>query len=397
MATGIAKNRSIIGIMEEVTEGTYVAPATANDFIQPLSEGFELTPAKELIERNILTSNIGKVTPRIGQKSVTGALPVEFRASGTEGAKTDFDLLLKGALGNSRQITTQTTTKAVGNTASVLQIEDADISKFNVGDIIVILEAGAHHVAAITAKVTTPGSANITVLPAASAPFSASVVISKSTTYYPANSGHPSLSLSYYWANEILEKAIGAKVTSMSLDNFTTGQIASFNFGFEGLSFDEVNGSAPFTPTYDSGLPPLILQACVFQDGVELQLNEFALSLENTLGFITSTCSENGRISSRVTQRVLSGSMNPYKDDASVAQFTKFNNQTAFSLFVRAFNPSSVSGEIILGSAIGIYLPNCIITEKSVGDQDGILTDQLSFSADRGTVGSSEEIYIGFV
>lgn len=397
MTTGIAKNTSIIGIMEEVTEGTYVAPAAATDYLQPQADGFDLSISKELVERTILTSSIGKVTPRVGQKSVTATLPVEFRASGIEGGKCDFDLLLEGLLGNSRQVTTQTTGKNAVNTTSLINLEDADANKFTVGDIIIVLVSGAHHLCAVASKVTTPGSASITVLPAAGSAFPNSAVISKTTTYYPANSGHIPLSLSYYWANQILQKAIGCKVTSMSLDNFSVGALAAFNFSLEGLSFDELDGSAPHTPSYDSGLPPLILNACIFQDGVDLPINSFGLSVQNTLGFITSTCSANGKIASRVTERAITGSINPYKDDTSVAQYTKFNQNTAYSLFIRAYNPSSTTGEIELGSAIGIYLPNCLTTEKAIGDQDGILTDELSFSATRGTAGTTEEIYIGFV
>jgi hypothetical protein len=396
MATGIAKNASIIGLMLESTEGTYVAPSSATDYIQPL-EGFDIAPKKEIVERTILTSSIGKVTPRVGQKSVTATLPVEFRASGTEGAATDFDLLLKGALGNKRQIASRITTKT-GNTGSVLQIEDADISSLTVGDIIVVLEAGAHHICAISAKTSGTGTATVTLLPSKpSGSFSDSVQISKSTTYYPANSGHIPLSLSTYWGNEILQKAVGCKVTKMSLDNFSVGGIASLGFEMEGLSFDESNGSAPHSPTYDTGLPPLILSAYVYQDGTSIDVNSFSLQLQNALGFITSTASQNGKISSRVTQRTLSGSMNPYKDDTSVANFTKFDQNTPFSLFVMARNPSAVSGEVELGSVVGIYLPNCLITEKKIADADGILTDELSFSADRGASGTTEEMYIGFV
>ena len=397
MTIGIAKNTSIIGIMQEVTEGTYVAPAAATDYIQPLADGFDLGMTKERVERNILTSSIGKVTSRVGQSSVTASLPVEFRASGVEGEKTDFDLLIKGCLGNSRQVTTQTTSKAAVNTTTLLNLEDADATKFNVGDVIIILAAGAHHLCAVVSRVTTPGSVSITVTPPAAALFPSGVVVSKTTTYYPANSGHIPLSLSYYWANEILQKAIGCKVTTMSIDSFAVGQLANFGFNLEGLSFDELNGSAPHTPTYDTGLPPLILNACIFQDGVEITVNTFALSVQNTLGFITSTCSSNGKISSRVTERVLSGTINPYKDDTSVAQYTRFNTNAPFTLFVRAFNPSAVAGEITLGSAIGIYLPNCLITEKAIGDQDGILTDELSFEATRGTAGTTEEMYMGFI
>jgi hypothetical protein len=323
---------------------------------------------------------------------------VEFRGSGVEGGDPDFDLLLKSALGNRRQLTARVTTKAApAHTTTVIQIEDADIASLSVGDVILILESGSHSVHAISAKTTGVGTATITITPARSVAPSASVQIAKFTTYYPANSGHIPLSLSYYLANEILAKAIGTKVTSLAVENFTTGQIASFNFGLEGLSFDEGNASAPHTPTYDTGLPPLILQACLFQNGIELQINEFTLSLENTLGFLTSTCSANGRISSRVTDRSISGSFNPFKDDTAATQFDLFNANTEYSLFVSAYNPSSVSGEIQLGSVVGIYLPKCISVEKTIGDQEGLLVDNVNFRATRGESGSTDEMFLGFV
>lgn len=397
MSIGIAKNTTIIAVKQETTEGTYVAPAATTDYLQPLSDGFDLGKKKDLIERNILTSSIGKVTPRTGQKSVSATLPVEFRASGVEGGQTDFHLLLLGLLGNTRNRASTITTKASIGTTTTAPIEDADIASLLVGDPVIFKVSGAHHLAVITSKVSTPGSASITFLPAAGAAIPASTVISKSQTYYPANSGHIPLSLSYYLGNEILDKAIGCKVTEMSLDNFQTGQLASLKFGLEGLSFDQVDGSAPHTPAYDSALPPLILNACIFQDGVEVQVNTFALSVKNTLGFLSSTCSSNGKISSRVTKRELTATLNPYKDDASVAQYTKFNANTPFSLFIKAYNPSTTSGEIEMGSALAIYLPNCIITELGTGDQDGILTDELSLSVDRGSSGSTEEIYFGMV
>lgn len=397
MANPIAKNNSVIGIKAETTEGTYAAPASATDYIQPLADGFELSPKKEQIERNILTSSIGKVTPRVGIRSVSGALPVELRASGVEGQETDFDVLLQSALGSRRQLAARITTKASGNTGTRLQIADADIASLNVGDMFVVLEAGAHVVCAVTAKDSTGGAAHVDVVPGrATGVFPNSVQISKFSTYVTANSGHPTFSVSNYWANEILEKAMGCRVTSLGIDSFSTGKIAGLKFGFDGIAFDEVDGSAAHIPSFDSGLPPLILGAFVYQDGVSLEVNQFSVNLQNEVSFKTATSSVNGRVASRITKRSVSGSINPYKDDTSVANFTKFNNQTPFNLMVFAANPSAVAGELELGSVVAIYLPHCVMTEKKVGDEGGLLVDQISFSSDRGN-GSTEEMYLGFI
>lgn len=389
MAIGIQKNTTIIGVEEEVTEGTYVAPSGVNSFVQPLEDGFDLTPAKELVERTILTSSVGNPTPRVGTKSVAATLPVEFRGSGTEGAAPDFDSFLKGALGDVRTVASQFTTDT-GHSSSVLNVT---AHPFTVGDVIVILESGSHHAAAIKAQ--TAGT--ITISPAASFTPSDSVVIAKSRTYFPANTGHPALSLSYFWGNEIRQTAIGTKVTTLSLDGFSTGGIASWNFGLEGLTFDEIDGAAPFTPAFDSGLPPIILSACVSQNDTNLDVNEFTFSLENALGFLTSTCNANGRISSRVTGRAITGSLNPYKDDTTVTQHTFFNDNTEYSIFAFAANPSAVAGEFVLGSVVGIYMPKVLTVEKAVADQEGVLTDAINFQATRGESGNDDEIFIGVI
>lgn len=399
MAIGLIKGSTIVGLIEEVTEGTYVAPAAATDFTQILKDGFSMTPSKELVERNLLSTSIGKVTPRVGKKSVAVEMPVEFRASGVEGGQPDFHILLKNLFGSTRTITAQNTSKAAGNTAQVLQIEDADIADYTVGDIVVVLESGDYIVSPITAVDSTGGAANITLLRTrAAGAFSGSVVISKSQMYLPANTGHTAMSISSYWANEIRESAIGCKVASMSLNNFSTGAIGDFGFSLEGLSFDQIDGVSPFSsPTYDIGLPPLILSSCIYQDGTEIKMNELSMSFENTISFLESTCSADGRISSRVSSRAISGSIAPYKDDTSVSQFTNFDNNTEYSLFFYSANPSTTSGEFDLGSVVGIYLPKCITTELAVADVDETLTDAISFSATRGAAGTTEEIYMGLI
>jgi hypothetical protein len=395
MATGITKNTTIIGIEVESTEGTYAAPSANTSYVAPLEDGFEVSPSKELVERNILTSSISNPTPRTGLESVTVQLPVEFRAAGVEGGDPDFDPLLKGALGNRRKVTVNRTVTGVGSTTSVFDLSTGHAASFAVGDFIICKEPGDHSCHFITAVNT--GTDQITVAPARSTPPTATTAISKSCTYYPANSGHQSISTSVYWGNTIREYAAGCKVTQMSVENFQTGQLASFNFALEGLDFNQADGAAPHTPSYDSATPPLILRACVYQNGTSIDINAFSMQLQNELGFITSTCSASGKVSSRVTARNITGNINPYKDDTSVAQWTKFDQNTEYSLMVFAYNPSSTTGEIDMGSAIGIYLPQCITTELKVGDQEGILVDDITFQATAGSAGSSNDIYVGFV
>lgn len=390
MANGIQKTQTVIGLMEESTEGTYVAPSAATAYIQPLEDGFGIQPARELLDREVLSPNIGSATPRLGIKSVTASLPVEFRASGTEGAEPDFDLLLQGLLGSRRQVASRFTTSTTHTTT---QINGTNIgTTFSVGDMIVVLEAGAYSYHFVSA---TPTANAITITPPAPDAPPNAVVIAKVTTYFPANSGHKALSISNYWANTVREAGIGCKVTSMTLDNFSTGQLASLNFALEGLNYTQIDGAAPHTPTFDASLPPVILSATVYKGGTAAQINTLSLSVDNTLGFLTATESANGRIKSRVTNREVTGSINPYKDDTTVTIFDDFVAGTTFSLTAFAYVPSSTAGEATLGSIVGIYLPSCIATELVVADEDGLLTDAITFKAVTGTVGDTNEIYIG--
>ncbi len=395
MALTVKKNTAV-GVEIEDTEGTYKAPTGTTSFVQTLAQGFELAPKKELLERNVFTASIGKTAPRTGQFQVTGSIPVEAKASATAGGAPEYAKLMKSALGNVRSASTTTTTKSSGNTATVLGIDDADISKFAVGDMVMIKQAGAYHVSPITTVTTGTGTATITLLVAhPSGDCTDSVVIEKFTTYIVANSGHPSLSISKYVESAVLEQAVGARVSSLSLENFSTGQLPSFNFGFEGLNFDRSLTAIPYTPAYDSALPPIILNARAYMDSTALVINEFSFQLTNSLGFQSSIAASNGRIAGRAVDRTIKGSINPYKLSDTIANYTKFQANTAFSLFAYAKVPTSTTGEY--NQVVAIYMPNCIITELGEGDKDGLLQESITFSANRGSSGTTDEIFISFI
>lgn len=394
MALTVKKNTAVAITIESV-EGVYQAPASAADFVQVLADGFELTQSKDVIERNVFTGSIGKTSPRTGAFQSAGTAPVEMRANSVEGSAPESDKLLRSALGARRQISSTTTT-GTGNTGSELQIDDLDIGKFNIGDIILIKQAGAFHVSPIIAIDDSIGTANITLLVAKpTGSFSDGVVIAKSSVYTVADAGHPSLSISKYIEGAVLEACIGAKATGMSIENFSTGQIPTMSFGVEGLNFDRSLTPIPFTPAYDSGLPPIMLDGRVYQDGVALCINELTLSLENTLGFVTCINAENGRVSSRATDRTISGTFNPYKQDDDISNFTKYKNNTPFTLFAYGKINSTTPGEF--SGIVAVYMPNCLITELGEADQDGILQETISFSSDRGATGDIPELYMAFI
>lgn len=385
----ITKKNTKLFIVEEAEEGTYDPASASSEAIQSLSDGFELIPSKETLERSILSGSIGFATPRTGKKSVTASIPCEFRAADTAGEAPDYDLLLKGALGQVASISS--VSSSTGHTTGTINMSAGDASGYTVGDIVVIKESGDYHCSPITVV----GGTSIDLLVPGDNAFSDNVVIEATRMYRPADSGHPSLTIESWGEDVRKEYGAGCKVTAMALNNFSTGQLADLNFSLEGMSYGQSIGSLGVTPSFETSLPPVILNACVFQNGVSINVNEFTLSIENTLGFITSVCSANGRISSRVTDRKVTGSFNPYSDGTSISDFTLFEDSTSFSIFLYAYNPTSTTGEF--EQVVGIYLPQVLISEFGSTDQDGVLQKSISFTAHRGNSNESDEIFIGSI
>jgi hypothetical protein len=392
------KQNQELAIMEEVTEGTYLTPASGTDYIQGMSDGMEMTPSKEQLDRNIMDGNIGMLTPRHGTSSVTGSVGVELKTSGTEGSAPESSPLYRAALGSSRSFVTKTaddTDAGAIYTDTIIALADGDAAVFNIGDIVTTKRSGSYHTSPISAVSTTASANSITLLIADPAgAYVDGIVITAGYTVLTANSGHPTLSVSKFVEGAVLEQAAGCRIGSMSLNNFATGQLADVGFSFEGLNFDRTVSASPYTPSFDSAYPAVILSACVYVDGVALDVSDVSISLENTLGFVTPTCSSTGRSSSRVSSRSISGSFTPYKQDNSVANFDRFNDGTEFSLFISAHVPTTTSGEY--DQIVSMYMPVCFSTEIGETDADGILQDSISFMASRGSDGSSEEMYITF-
>ncbi len=393
----MVKNNTKVAIKVETVEGTYAPPTVGADFVSPLSDGLEFTPTKELLERNILNASIGKSTPRTGTKDVTGSIPVEAKASGVEGQEPEYGLLVEAALGDKRSVTTTTADNTDGavHSTTVVGLADADANKYNIGDIVHVKVAGDHHISPVTAVNNTAGSVSITLLVAADNAFVNGDVISAVTTYLPANSGHKTFSMTKYMEDARREYATGCRITNMALNNFVTGQLPDFSFAFQGLNWESDLSALAITPVLDNAFPPTILGACVYQDGVQLAVNELGWSIENVIGSKTSTCSPNGKIASRITGRTVTGNMNPYKQDNDLGNFNKFKNNTLFSIFGFMAIPTGVAGE--KQDIVAFYMPNCLTTEWSEADQDGLLQETIAFSANRGDDGSSEEIYISVI
>ena len=394
MGYGLVKDEGSVFIEKESSEGVYQAEQSAASATEVLSDGLEFTPSKELIERNTRTSTVETVVGRVGQKSMAGVVPTEMKAGATEGAEPETGSLYEALLGG-KDILAEVTS-LTGHTASRIYV--ADNSQYKKGHIVKIKEyaisaANEDHISPIS-EVGNDGQDYIDLLVPYGQSFADNVVISAATIYYH-KSGAPTLSITNYLGGEIREKAIGMRPVSAELSNFSTGQLPEMAFSVEGLDFAREVGQPLFSPAYDSeqGVEaPIVLCSKIYKNADELVLNSLTISFTNTLGFITSTASKSGKISSRITKFAVGFTINPYMEDDDVDLFTLFSDNEGFSLFGSAHNEGAAQNEHI--QACAFYMPNCRIPEITTGDEDGILTDQINGTAHRDA--GNDTIFIAF-
>ena len=389
----VVKGKSSVFLTEESIEGVYQAPV-ASDAVEVLEDGLAFEYSRDEIERNLLSATIEIEASRLGLKQVTGTIPVEFKSGKLEGDHPREKVLYKSVLGGFRQITSETITKE-GNTATVLKIEDADISKFKKHDIILVKQAGNYEARPIASIDSTLGDASITLAIPLSVIPDDNVVIGKATIYHHKDEAN-AFSVTQYLGGSIKEYVSGCKAVSASLESWEGGAVPSWSFSVESLDLDQEVESLPeiLKPDFSGEpLPPVILNACVWINGIKVSYNSLALTLENTKAEILSACSSSGKIGSRFTQFVASGEIAPYMDDDNVDRFLAFNNNDDISVFGYAYNPTNVSGEI--KEVVAFYLPQAKITTMPNGDEDGIMTNQISFKGYKKE--GEDTIFLGFI
>lgn len=395
MAIGLVADEGSVFLEVEATEGQYQAEQGGVSAVEVLSDGLEFTPTKELLERNNRTSTVEKVPSRVGQKSMAGTIPTEFKAGSVEGEAPETDPLYQALLGG--KAVYSATVSGAGHTGTVINLADGDAAKYKAGYIVKVKEFDQNplnidHVSPIIAVDETVGSNSITLLVPYGQAFTDGVEIAAGVSYYH-QSGQPTLSVTNYLGGEIREKAIGMRCTSAELSNFSTGQLPQTSFSLEGLDYAREVGQPLFTPIYDESLPPVVLCSKIYQDDVELTVNNVGLTMTNTLGFLTSTASCSGKISSRITEFVTTFTANPYMEDDDVEQFDKFDKNEAYSIFGSSQNYGADANELV--ENVAFYMPNCRSIEIATGDEDGILTDAINGQAYKDKGGDT--VFISFI
>jgi len=230
--TAINFRSSALAIKEEVTEGTPVVPTAATDYLA-LQDDFSMTPGFDVLENNELKASIGIAKPILGAETPTASGSFYLRHSGVEGQAPNHRLLLKAAFGAEDVEGTEYNTVA-GSTTSVVNVDAGEGATFIRGQGLLIKDAtNGYSIRPVHSIATDALTLGFSV---GTAP-GTGVNLGKSVTYYPANSGHPSLTLSEYLGNGgALQVVAGARVVDSTF-TFEAGQLINANYSLEGLSF----------------------------------------------------------------------------------------------------------------------------------------------------------------
>lgn len=383
--TFITKEFQKIAVKSESTEGVYQAP-TNSDFLEVTEDGLDMAKTRESLERKLLTGNRVTKKTRLSNKDVEVSFSSELTANKTEGQAPAFSELLESF--GLKGTTSAEDTVLATSTASVLKVADASI--YAVGDIVKVKEPNNNHISPIS-EVDLINDTITLKIAMSSAPTDGTKLAAK-TQYKLDSTINKTLSVTrFFQGDELQERATGCRTSSISLQNFSVGQIPVLAFSLMGLTFTDILEPSSFIPDYQNAEPAYVHLACMYKDATKINVSEIGLSMEQTVSKIKTTCSENGSIASRGTGEFnIQVTFNPYKEQNSLGFVL---DDSTYSLFFSIFNPTNADNTEN-ANAVAFNIPKVKTTQSALADVDGVHTD--SVTAQAVPESESESIVIAF-
>lgn len=226
-----------VAIVEESTEGTYAPPTAGTDFIA-IQEDFVMTPSVDIIENAELKASLAPSKSLLGLENPNVSISHYLRHSGVEATAPGFAPLVKALFGEQNiQATERDVVSASAGSASAagtITLDTGEGTEYPRGRAFLIKDGtngyNIRPVKSVSGDVATLGF-NL-----ASAP-SAGVSLGRYVNYSPVNSGHPSLSITDYRANQAAIQAMaGGKVTEWSV-SAVANEIVNSSYTVEGTKF----------------------------------------------------------------------------------------------------------------------------------------------------------------
>lgn len=222
-------NASRLYVVEETTAGTLKAPSAGSEAVA-LQPGFEFNPGTETQQNEELRASVGPSKSILGLERPTASMAHYMRGHGTQGSTPDFHLLWKSIFGStSANGTERVTTTGSSTTVVEAAAGGSDWAKGKA----VLVKMATYEIR----PVDSVSSNSLTLGFALNNAPGSGISLGKCVNYTPVNSGHPTLSLWLYRANESnIEAIAGALVTQLDIE-VDVGSLINMSFQAQGTKF----------------------------------------------------------------------------------------------------------------------------------------------------------------
>lgn len=304
----ISTKATVVALVEEVTEGTLLAPTLTTQYIA-IQDDFSMAPATAVLDNAELKNTIGTAKPILGAEAPTASGSHYLRASGVVAQAPNYGLYLKSCLGAVTIAGAEYDTVA-SSTTSVIKVDTGEGASFQRGEALLIKDGVNGYRIRCIDSVSTD---NLTIgFQVPTAP-GTGVNLGKAVLYYPVNTGHPTFSAWEYIGNGGAIQAIaGCRVTEASFE-ISAGELINGSYSIEGVSFyfDPVilaSADRYLDFTDDTGTFAAVVTARAYKDPYEVaEALQTAMATANPLQTPTVTYSDiTGKYTIKTTGTVLS-------------------------------------------------------------------------------------------
>lgn len=230
--TDIQVRSTVCAVVIEDTEGTLKAPTAATNYIK-LQSGFSMVPQIENVENLELSGTLGRSKGILGGEDPVFTASHYLRGSGTAATAPNYGNLIYSSLGATDTESTEYDTVS-GSSVSGVVVDSGEGASYRKGQALLV-----KHSAFAWELMPVESISTDTLTPAfdlANAP-TTGINLGRATTYYPAETGHPTLSIWNYLGETGGRQALaGGRTTSWSVEA-TAGQLININYTVEGIWF----------------------------------------------------------------------------------------------------------------------------------------------------------------
>lgn len=236
------KTRSaVIGVKEEVTEGTLIELAGASEFTS-IRSGFSVQGAVDTVDSDELVDSIGASASFTTKETPTASISKYLKHSGVEGQAPDYSILLESAMGGKTTHSTEyntvsSSTAGTSAAAAIIKVDTGEGALHEYGQALLIKDlANGYSIRNVNSISSDDLTLNFNL---GSAPASG-VNLGKAVHYTPENDGHPTYSLHHYQSSGassgVHQAVAGCRTTSVDL-SLPVNDLASADFSIEGIKF----------------------------------------------------------------------------------------------------------------------------------------------------------------